>query len=487
MRFIFLLLLLLPSHLFSNTLYDGETRLFGGAVKWDNNGSTLTESQALPFSPPNHLRASLVNVNYWGATGYVIDRWKPVNFLTYHTLNFVMRSDNITAVAVQLFDTASKSSLSVKVDVGYSHEMFSIPMQMFTGVDLTKVTAIIFSVSTQKAEKKYLVDIDNIVLEREILPPDDEDEDGDIDPPDTGFMQTKGRTLYDACNKKVVLRGVNHMTCYTDWVGTPRDGMPMYQEIAKTGANAVRIVWTYSENTTAAELDRAITNAAKNRLIPMVEILDQTCEWSREAFDKVMAWWLQPDIIKVIKKHEKYVMINFANEMGNDKTNIINYKLEYKMVIEKLRKAGLRSPIVIDAPGCGQNEKIMLDASQFLINADPLKNVMMSLHLWWVPQEQDRITAVMTQAKNLNVPLVIGEFSGVAVDCKTPTLYSHLLKVAQDTETGWMPWSWDKSNGCEAHSMTTNDAYSGLFGYGKDVAIDDPNSIKNTSVQSACF
>jgi mannan endo-1,4-beta-mannosidase len=483
MRFIFLLLLLLPSQLFSNTLYDGETRLFGGSVKWDSNGSIMNESQALPFSPPNHLRASLVNVNYWGASGYVLDRWKPVNFITYHTLNMVMRSDNNATVGIQLFDALNKSSLSVKVDLSYSHELISIPIQMFSGVDLTKITAIIFSVSTQKAEKKYLVDIDDIAIDREITPPDDDD----IDPPDTGVMQTKGRSLYDACKKKVVLRGVNHMTCYTDWVGTPRDGMPMYQEIAKTGANAVRIVWTYSENTTAAELDRAITNAAKNRLIPMVEILDQTCEWSKAAFDKVLAWWLQPDIIKVMKKHEKYVLLNFANEMGNGDTNVDNYKSEYRRVIEKMRGAGLKSTIVIDAPGCGQNETIMLAAAQYLIDSDPLKNIMMSLHLWWVPQEQDRITAVMTQAKNLNIPLVIGEFAGVAVDCKTPTFYSHLLKIAQDTETGWMPWSWDKSNGCQAHSMTKDDTYSGLFGYGKDVAIDDPNSIKNTSVQSTCF
>lgn len=483
MRFIFLLLLFLPSLVFGNTLYDGESKLFGGSVKWDNNGSILTQSQALPFSPPNHLRASLVNVNYWGAAGYVIDKWKPTNFITYHTLNMVMRSDNNATVGIQLFDALNKTSLSVKVDLSYSHELISIPIQMFSGVDLTKITAIIFSVSTQKAEKKYLVDVDNITIEREIVPPDDDD----IDPPDTGVMQTKGRYLYDACKKKVVLRGVNHMTCYTDWVGTPRDGEPMFTEIAKTGANAVRIVWTYSENTTAAELDRAITNAAKNRLIPMVEILDQTCEWSREAFDKVLNWWLQPDIVKVMKKHEKYVLLNFANEMGNGDTNLDNYKSEYKRVIEKMRGAGLKSTIVIDAPGCGQNETIMLAAAQYLIDSDPLKNVMMSLHLWWVPQNKDRITALMEDAKSMNIPLVIGEFSGVAVDCKTPTFYSHLLKVAQDTETGWMPWSWDKSNGCQAHSMTKDDTYSGLFGYGKDVAIDDPNSIKNTSVRSSCF
>ena len=51
-----------------------------------------------------------------------------------------------------------------------------------------------------------------------------------------GFF-VQGRYLYSKDNEKVVLRGINHMFIWTD-----REGKTI-PEIAKTGANCVRIVW----------------------------------------------------------------------------------------------------------------------------------------------------------------------------------------------------------------------------------------------------
>ena len=67
----------------------------------------------------------------------------------------------------------------------------------------------------------------------------------------SGTFHVTGRFLYDRCNEKVVLRGVNEMVVWT----AGKDGAPEFAEIAKTGANSVRIVWT--EEGTASELDTA--------------------------------------------------------------------------------------------------------------------------------------------------------------------------------------------------------------------------------------
>src|SRR5690606_35051972 len=48
-----------------------------------------------------------------------------------------------------------------------------------------------------------------------------------------------GRFLYDGCGEKVVLQSVNEMIVWSP----QRDGLPEFVEIARTGANAVRIVW----------------------------------------------------------------------------------------------------------------------------------------------------------------------------------------------------------------------------------------------------
>src|SRR5215213_10089521 len=52
-----------------------------------------------------------------------------------------------------------------------------------------------------------------------------------------GFY-VQGRHLYDKTGEKVILYGVNKMIYWMDI-----DGIPSYAEIAKTGANAVRIQW----------------------------------------------------------------------------------------------------------------------------------------------------------------------------------------------------------------------------------------------------
>lgn len=61
------------------------------------------------------------------------------------------------------------------------------------------------------------------------------------------------------------------------WLSTGNDGMPEFAEIAKTGANAVRIVWLTTES--AADLDRTITNALSQKLTPMVELHDAAGKW----------------------------------------------------------------------------------------------------------------------------------------------------------------------------------------------------------------
>jgi hypothetical protein len=81
-------------------------------------------------------------------------------------------------------------------------------------------------------------------------------------------MCTQGSDLFAHCGEKVLLRGVNQMSIWTDASGSS------YPAIASFGSNVIRIVFTVSG--TAAGLDALLTKAEENKMIPMPEIRDAT-------------------------------------------------------------------------------------------------------------------------------------------------------------------------------------------------------------------
>jgi mannan endo-1,4-beta-mannosidase len=306
-------------------------------------------------------------------------------------------------------------------------------------------------------------------------------------------IRVKGTGLQDACGKDLILRGVNQMTVWTDWTGTPRDGAPMFGEIAKTGANSVRISWVVKDANkdvpavTVSQLDAAIKTAVDNKMIPIVGLWDKTCMWSAKDVSEVIAWWTQPDVVALIKKHQKYLIVNFANEMGYSGLPYSEYISEYKRAITALRTAGIKVPILIDASSCGQDELSIAAAAPELMKLDA--NVLFGLHMWWTDQSLERIQKTYKAMADLKIPFVVSEFAESAVDCKTPILYKEIITQAQKNGVGYLPWSWDNASACMKHAMTTDSgqSFSTLSGWGLEVMVTDPSSVKNTSVKSACF
>ncbi len=97
---------------------------------------------------------------------------------------------------------------------------------------------------------------------------------GDIEAP-AATMQVRGRHIYSAAGERVILRGVNEMFA----ISKDPTGSWLMGEIAKTGANAVRI-FTLA-NTPAGQLDALISKAIENGMIPIPECHTATGKWER--------------------------------------------------------------------------------------------------------------------------------------------------------------------------------------------------------------
>ena len=304
---------------------------------------------------------------------------------------------------------------------------------------------------------------------------------------DPETMQVEGRFLYTAAGEKVIMRGVNEMMI---WSGN-RNGSNILPEIAKTGANTIRLVWLADGTGSLADLDELIANSIRNGMIPMVEMHDATGDWTK--LPAIIDYWLQDDVKAVMDKYKKWVLLNIANEVGGTSSDDTAFRNNYKDAITKLRDKGYRLPLIIDAPNWGQDEGVIARNWEEVLNHDPIKNVMFSVHTYWVNDRQERLDDFLNLVVSENMPFLFGEGPQPnGWDCNTVFPYENCMLQCQEKEIGWLNWSWgavnngdcDQPNGESKYNMTTDGIYGNWNNdWGRLTMVDDPNSVQNTSVR----
>lgn len=302
-------------------------------------------------------------------------------------------------------------------------------------------------------------------------------------PAKPGFF-VQDRFLYSKDNERVILRGINHMFIWTD-----REGKTI-PEIAKTGANCVRIVWNTRGR--VSDLDNIISLCIANGMVPIPEIHDTTGNWDRlpEALD----FWLREETLQMISNHQEYLIVNVGNEPGGKEEDPEEFFNAYNIIVTKMRAAGIRVPIMIDADCWGQSERNLIKVGPRLLQADPEHNLLFSLHMWWPSERHDeaqtgyknvseRITGVLEKSVEMKIPLVVGEFAPVAAGGAREIPYRHIMAECERLSISWLCWSFGPGNSDSPEmDMTEHGSYNTLVGWGKEVAVDSPLGIQNTSV-----
>ena len=294
----------------------------------------------------------------------------------------------------------------------------------------------------------------------------------------TAYMS--GRYLYAPNGERVILRGINEMSVVTDPTGEKT--LP---EIAKTGANVVRLMWMRWGGG-GAKLDTLLKNCIASKMLPMLELHDATGKW--EMLDSCVLFWLRPDVTAVLKKYEKFLLLNIANECGDGTVTQAAFGEKYASVVKRMRAAGINVPLVIDAANWGRNEDYLLENAAQLLKADPLHNLIFSWHIWDSGIAENRIRSAIDRSIAQDICLLIGEFAPMEVKCKCCIPYKFIIGYAQQKNIGWLAWSWGPGNAdCAQMDMTKTTAFETLFDWGLEIAITDSNSIKNTAVRPKIF
>lgn len=301
-----------------------------------------------------------------------------------------------------------------------------------------------------------------------------------IDKNHPGF-RVEGRFLYDNQGERVILYGLNKMCTWTD-----KDGDPAFKEIAKTGANTVRITWSITD--TAQDLDTVLTNCRKQHMIPVIEVHDATGEWDK--LPSLVDYWTQDDVAAVLRAHEQYLILNIGNEVGNATITEAQFIEGYTDAITRIRKAGVHVPLMIDGTSWGQNINILQSCGPTLIENDPDSNILLSVHMWWPKMYGHNAQEVIDELKEsveLNLPIVVGEFGHIWEKTEAGKIpYQTIMEECAKHEIGYIAWSWGPGNNPQDFlDMTSDGTFETLNDYGTEICLDSPYSVKKLAVRPA--
>ena len=296
--------------------------------------------------------------------------------------------------------------------------------------------------------------------------------------PARSTMYVKGRHLHDRCGEQVVLRGANAGIAF------PSDPQAKHlAQLAQTGANAVRLTFRVQyNNSSTTDVDTALTEARKQGMIPIPALWDATGDWSKLGF--CVDYWVKPAMVTVLKKHEAYTMLNMANEPGTSAVTDAQFKQGYAAAIKKVRAAGLKLPLVIDAANWGRDEKYIINNAAYLLAQDPEKNLVFSWHPWDTKQPSSRYQQAFSDAISKGICLIVGEFSSLGVNYNEAIPYATIMQLAQQSSIGWLWWWW---HGSDKHALTSDGQYGSWANVGKEVCLTSAYGIQQTSLRTTDF
>lgn len=292
----------------------------------------------------------------------------------------------------------------------------------------------------------------------------------------SGGFTVSGTKLLDANGNEFIFRGINHAHAWF----RDQDETAL-AAIAETGANTVRVVfangiqWSRDNKPT---LEKVINMCKENNLVAIVEVHDGTGDDSTETLEKITDYWVE--MKDVLIGNEAYVILNIANEwVGTWKSD--TWRDGYVSVIPKIREAGIRNTIMVDAAGWGQYGKSIADYGKEVFDADTLGNTMFSIHMYGAAGKNEQtIKSNLEGVTGQDLCVCVGEFGYKHSDGDVDEAY--IMKYCEENGIGYLGWSWKGNGGGVEYLDITNEwdgsALSPDWG---EVLINGENGIKATS------
>lgn len=249
-----------------------------------------------------------------------------------------------------------------------------------------------------------------------------------------------GTVLYDAKGNPFVMRGINHAhSWFKDKLET---AIPA---IAATGANSVRIVLSDGQQWTKDPLDdveKIVELCKEYKMICILEVHDNTGFNEIDRLLDTADYWVE--MKPVLDANKEYVILNISNEWVGDWDSDTWYQ-GYSQAVKKLRDAGIKNTIMIDAAGWGQYAEPIGKYGKTLLEEDPDDNLVFSVHMYGTAGKSSRtIKQNLKYATDNELCVVVGEFGYNHSDGDVDEGY--IMQYCCENDIGYLGWSW-KGNG----------------------------------------
>ncbi len=304
----------------------------------------------------------------------------------------------------------------------------------------------------------------------------------DLPPVSEGGFKVDGTKLIDAKGNEFVMRGINHAhVWFKDQLETALDG------IAATGANTVRVVLADGdqwEKTTAEDLERTIVECNERKMIAVVEVHDGCGMDKRSYLDNAVSYWIE--MKDVLTKYIDTAILNITNEWIGE-WNAEAWRDGYVEAIPKLREAGIKNTIMVDAAGWGQYGESIRKYGKDVFDSDPDKNTMFSIHMYGTAGKNERtITSNLKGVTDQGLCVVVGEFGYNHSDGDVDEAY--IMQYCVENDLGYLGWSW-KGNGGGVEYIDIAKDWSGnvLSDDWGEILVNGDNGIKKTSKLCSIF
>ncbi|MGW6738917.1 cellulase family glycosylhydrolase [Streptomyces sp. NPDC055013] len=297
-----------------------------------------------------------------------------------------------------------------------------------------------------------------------------------------GFRVANGRLL-EANGNDFVMRGVNHAhTWYPDRIGS-------LAHIKAKGANTVRVVlssgdrWTRNDT---ADVANVVAQCKQNRLICVLEVHDTTGYGEQSGavtLSRAAEYWI--GVQSALLGQEDYVVVNIGNEpYGN--ANYAAWTADTKAAIQKLRTAGFRHTLMVDAANWGQDWAFtMRDNAASVFAADPDANTVFSIHMYGVFDTAAEISDYLNHFVTAALPIVVGEFGHDHSDGNPDE--DTVLAVTRQLGLGYLGWSWSgNGGGVEYLDMVTSFDPNQLTSWGQRL-FNGADGIAATSEEATVY